>query len=78
MGKCPNCKSEIEHVIGKSITVGLTVMPAGAPAVAYICPACHTVITVGPDPESVQQDTVAAISRKIDDLVALVTRQTKR
>jgi hypothetical protein len=61
------------------ITVGLTSdRTVSVPAVAYSCDACLAVLTVGPDPEAVQQDTINAISQKIDELAALVKRQTKR
>jgi hypothetical protein len=80
MAKCPHCKTGVDHIIMSPITVGLTANPAiSVPAVAWCCSACLAVLTVGPDPESVKQDTVIEISRKIDELVAaLVKRQTRR
>ena len=59
MGKCPGCAKGITSVNLEPISV------RGGPlmweAVAYLCPECHTILSVGMDPVALKTETVNEI-----------------
>ena len=59
MGKCPGCATSIASVNFEPISV------RGGPltweAVAYLCPECHTIISMGMDPVAVKTETISEI-----------------
>jgi len=59
MGKCPGCATSITSVNLEPISV------RGGPltweAVAYLCPECHTIISMGIDPVALKTKTVNEI-----------------
>jgi len=59
MGKCPGCAKGITSVNLEPISV------RGGPltweAVSYLCPECHTILSVGMDPVALKTETVSEI-----------------
>jgi hypothetical protein len=66
MANCPKCGLVVTSVTLEPIAIGPADIPTGLwNGVAYSCRNCFTILSVGPDPAAVQDDTVSLISQKI-------------
>ncbi len=62
VGKCPKCEKVLDHINLESIEVGFEPRWRG---LSYLCPFCHTVLSVGIDPFSLENDIVDRILEKV-------------
>jgi hypothetical protein len=66
-GKCPHCKAPISKVVmeGVEVVPGLDFTAPVYNGVSYLCPACHSVLSVSLDPVSLKLDTISGIMERL-------------
>jgi len=68
MRNCPHCKRQVSKIVLEPISLegrsfGSSLNLNG---VAYLCPICGSILSVGVDPASMKADLVAEILRHIE------------
>jgi hypothetical protein len=83
MALCPNprCGQPITSVLIEPVFMGPREIPQQWRGLSYSCRLCGAILSVGPDPAAVQDDTVELVAQKIAEaesrLSALVKRRSK-
>lgn len=64
-GLCPYCKMTISKVVMEGITIepGLGFDSPVYNGVSYLCPTCHSVLSVSLDPIAIQTDTISRLRK---------------
>jgi phage FluMu protein Com len=63
-GKCPKCEQAISNVNLERGPIGNTVVGPLVAGYTAVCPRCHTVLGIMPDPSSIAQMVVEKLSGK--------------
>ena len=63
-GKCPKCEKSLSSVTVQPVDVKLRFRGAYR-GVYYLCPFCHSILSVGLDPIALKADTVAALKKAL-------------
>jgi hypothetical protein len=69
VAKCPNCQAQITRVTISDVCVDAEIGHPTWHGVAYTCPSCSTVISVGVDPFALKADTVDGVVNEIKKLL---------
>jgi hypothetical protein len=60
-GKCPKCEKLVGRVTIDNITAKAFLGRGEWKAVAYLCPMCQTILSVGIDPVALKTDTIEGV-----------------
>jgi uncharacterized protein with PIN domain len=61
---CPKCNAELSAVHAEPITINAA--KSSWHGVAYVCPACDVILSVGVDPMSLRNDLLDELSKRFD------------
>lgn len=61
ISKCPKCEQVVRHATVNEISLDV---PGGSSwlGLAYVCPACQTILGVQMDPVALKTDTIAGVA----------------